>query len=846
MTDYYVDAANGSDANSGTADAPFATISQASSLVTAGSTVHVAPGVYAEEIQTTASGTADAPITFVSDTQGGAKIVPPTDGVTGDGWRAAGDYITIDGFEIDGANYQAGQIWNTGIYLTGSYDTATNCLVHNIALNDGDGHGAGGIVTDNYDGGVYDNVVGCVVHDVGNNQFDHGIYIGTSGDVVNNVVYNIASVGIHLWHNATNVNIENNTITNCSAGILVGGGDYYNGFEGPDDYTNVFNNIVYANDYGIEEEGNTGTHNTYVDNLVYDSTYADYRLQNGNTYSGNIAADPQLMYYEGGSGGDYQLAPTSPAIDAGVMSDAGVNAPTTDIDGNLRPSGATVDIGAYEYTDTAPCFGRGTLIRTLNGEVAVEELAIGDRIVTATGQERPIRWIGRRAYDGKFLTGNKSVLPVKIARGALTDGVPARDLTVSPEHALYIDGVLVPAELLLNGMTVTQPEAVESVEYFHIELDEHDIIFAQGTPSETYVDCDNRRMFANGAEYEQLYPDDTRPRWAFAAARLDWDSPELTAIRERMLKRATSIGHPGLESDPELHLVVDGLLLRPNSLHNRAYRFEVPAGAREVWLISRSTVPAYVMPRSRDFRRLGVPVECITLRDTDLSTEFSHVRLALGTGFHEDDATHCWTDGLARLPRELFRPFRDAFTLEVRLAPREMRYPALSPIGVAAQGRGTPGRRSGDPDLHLRVDGNIVRPLMIEDQVHRFIVPGAARDVKIVSRSCVPLQTKDGSLDPRRLGVAVEQLALSGEGMRIEIDPAYPALCDGFHGDEGSHRWTNGCGQFPAGLLGPFPSDVTVELRIGVTDLQYPVDDALTEVAHPQRRRLQERRALAR
>jgi hypothetical protein len=175
-----------------------------------------------------------------------------------------------------------------------------------------------------------------------------------------------------------------------------------------------------------------------------------------------------------------------------------------------------------------------------------------------------------------------------------------------------------------------------------------------------------------------------------------------------------------------------------------------------------------------------------------------------------------------------------------------MRYPALSPIGVAAQGRGTPGRRSGDPDLHLRVDGNIVRPLMIEDQVHRFIVPGAARDVKIVSRSCVPLQTKDGSLDPRRLGVAVEQLALSGEGMRIEIDPAYPALCDGFHGDEGSHRWTNGCGQFPAGLLGPFPSDVTVELRIGVTDLQYPVDDALTEVAHPQRRRLQERRALAR
>src|SRR6185503_20283928 len=149
----------------------------------------------------------------------------------------------IEGFEVDGANYQAGQVWNVGIYLTGSYDTASNVLVHNIGLTDvGDnGQGAGGIVTDNYYGGTHDNVSNSVVHDIGNDPLDQGIYISTSGNVVNNLVYNVANVGIHLWHNATNVNIENNTVVNCAMGILIGSGDYYNGFEGPNDYTNVFN-----------------------------------------------------------------------------------------------------------------------------------------------------------------------------------------------------------------------------------------------------------------------------------------------------------------------------------------------------------------------------------------------------------------------------------------------------------------------------------------------------------------------------------------------------------------------------------------------------------------------------
>ncbi len=144
------------------------------------------------------------------------------------------------------------------------------------------------------------------------------------------------------------------------------------------------------------------------------------------------------------------------------------------------------------------------MILTDRGEVAVEDLAVGEEVVTFSGALRPIKWIGRRAYDGRFIAGNRAVLPIVVKAGALGDGVPARDLMVSPEHALDIDGVLVPAVHLVNGATITQAENVERVEYFHIELDAHDVVFAEGAPAETYVDCDNRLMFANGAEYAGL------------------------------------------------------------------------------------------------------------------------------------------------------------------------------------------------------------------------------------------------------------------------------------------------------------------------------------------------------
>ncbi len=123
---------------------------------------------------------------------------------------------------------------------------------------------------------------------------------------------------------------------------------------------------------------------------------------------------------------------------------------------NLSPDSAS---GVMITATGTPCYCPGTLILTDRGEVAVETLQIGDLVVTHAGAMRPIHWIGHRAYNGRFAAGQKQILPVRIAAGALADGVPRRDLMVSPLHAMFIDGMLIPASALVNGASIVQLEA---------------------------------------------------------------------------------------------------------------------------------------------------------------------------------------------------------------------------------------------------------------------------------------------------------------------------------------------------------------------------------------------------
>lgn len=332
-----------------------------------------------------------------------------------------------------------------------------------------------------------------------------------------------------------------------------------------------------------------------------------------------------------------------------------------------------MDVMGFDRTDVVACFVRGTLIRTETGETPVEDLAIGNRVMTKSGIAQPIRWIGRRAYDSRFIARNRKVLPIRIVAGALADGVPANDLWLSPEHALYLDGRLVAAGHLVNGATIVQAEHVDRLEYFNIEFDDQQVIVAEGALVESYVDCDNRLMFANAAEYAALYPHDERPAWRFCAPRPERGAPEVAAIRVALLQRAAALGY-GFAADPDLHLIVDGRIVRPQSVAGRTYEFALGAGARTVAIASRAAVPAEVEPAAQDVRRLGVPVERLLLCDGGLTLDVAHSHGALRDGFHAAEPTHRWTDGQARLPEALLRPFDGDLTLRISLADSALVY----------------------------------------------------------------------------------------------------------------------------------------------------------------------------
>jgi hypothetical protein len=205
--------------------------------------------------------------------------------------------------------------------------------------------GGAGIDDSNYSASD-DDVIGNIVYNVGDrnnpNQLVHGIYhANLRGNILNNITFNNAGWGIHLWHGPTNVNILNNTVFNNGAGgILIGNNITVN------DYTTVANNIVFKNlAYGISENTNTGTHNQYYNNLVYQNSGGNLYLKNGNTDVGTVVADPQFSNYTGTSAGDYHLKANSPAIDSG----SSLAAPAYDIDWFARPYGLGFDIGAYEW-----------------------------------------------------------------------------------------------------------------------------------------------------------------------------------------------------------------------------------------------------------------------------------------------------------------------------------------------------------------------------------------------------------------------------------------------------------------------------------------------------------------
>jgi hypothetical protein len=153
------------------------------------------------------------------------------------------------------------------------------------------------------------------------------------------------------------------------------------------------------------------------------------------------------------------------------------------------------------------CFLHGTEIATPNGMRAIETLSPGDIIISAQGAPISVAWIGRRTVSTRFGSADRLLL-VRIAQGALGRGIPARNLTLTADHALLIDGLLVNAGALVNATSITHvplSELGDSYTVYHIETKGHEVILAEGAPAETYIDYVGRQAFDNYAEYLALY-----------------------------------------------------------------------------------------------------------------------------------------------------------------------------------------------------------------------------------------------------------------------------------------------------------------------------------------------------
>jgi hypothetical protein len=330
-----------------------------------------------------------------------------------------------------------------------------------------------------------------------------------------------------------------------------------------------------------------------------------------------------------------------------------------------NPGDAAAAASSFSETvAVAACYRAGTRIAAPGGERPVESFAAGDLVTTASGAARRVRWAARRAYAGAMVARHPHLQPIRFRAGALGGGLPRRDLYVSPRHAMFIDGMLVPAEALVDGDGIARCREPIDTHYHHLELDTHDILLAEGAPSESYCDCDNRGVFHNAADAEAQR--DGAERWKLCAPHVQ-GGPRLQAVR------AWLAGGPALSADGETIFAA--------SADGRSSVYVLGSMPRRLALISASGVPAE-LGLSPDVRRLGVAVHRISLAASGAVVVMEHSCALLREGFHAAEPSWRWTDGEAAIPMEALRGLEGVVTVVVEATSVPWRRARTSPAAA--------------------------------------------------------------------------------------------------------------------------------------------------------------------
>ncbi len=622
------------------------------------------------------SSTVDRGGSDVVSTGGVARLTTVSSGgneVVSSGGVASGTIIRSGGFErVSAGGLTTGTTVSSGgteiVYSGGQSISATVSAVGTLSIQSG-GSTTGTIIQ----GGLAEISAGGVARDTAVSSGTQGVEGGLS------ISTTVGSGGAEfvLSGVASGTTISSG-IQAVEGGLSIsttvsGGGTEYV-LSGVASATTVSSNgLAYVYLSGIASDTVVGSDGADV---VYDGGRAiGTDLNGGIEYllSGGLASDTTLgsggfeIIAAGGSASDTLLL-TGGTIDVTYLTYASGGSAHYDSATHLL----TVSVGGQTYSQTlsgdysgeqfllapddgtgtdislAPiCFCAGTRIATPQGELPVERLAVGDRVLTASGEARPIVWIG----EGRVLAtrGRRSAAtPVIVRKGAIADNVPNRDLHVTKGHALYLDEVLIPVEYLVNHRSILWDDRAQEVHVYHLELETHDVLMANGAPAESYRDDGNRWLFgnANTGWNQQAKPPCAPVLTGGAVVDAAW---------RRLLQRAGPRAQLPLTDDPDLHLLIDGKRTDAIERHGEQYVFRLPARPRSVRIRSRAGVPQE-LGIARDTRPLGVAVHRLVLVRARWQRTIEADAASLVDGYHafEPDNHTRWTNGNAAVPAELF------------------------------------------------------------------------------------------------------------------------------------------------------------------------------------------------
>lgn len=376
-----------------------------------------------------------------------------------------------------------------------------------------------------------------------------------------------------------------------------------------------------------------------------------YKTVTGYTISTNATTHQQTITINAGSGNYTFTSGSSTFADGTYAKSEG----PLDL---FRDGSGGTNISAV--ADPVACFLDNVTIATPCGDIAVQNLVAGDQVlvrehgVTVT---RPVTWVGSRTV---VLTDNASPddYPVRVRQGAFADGVPHRDLLVTGEHCIHVDGRLIPVRMLVNGASIIIDRTITSFTFHHVELERHSVLIADGLEVESYLDTGNRAGFVSKSTLTL----DSRPfTWNDAVAPLTIDRETVEPFFIRLASRATSLGFVAaprndLIQEPDIHLVTAaGMLIKPTLCENSVYAFVIPSDAVEVRLTSRASRPSETVgPFLDDRRLLGICVGRVGLGQECKRRILSdaHLRAPVLSGWHDIEGTRRWTNGNAILPIE--------------------------------------------------------------------------------------------------------------------------------------------------------------------------------------------------